>query len=69
MRRMIAASLVLLASAGAAAQTPPPEYDWTQSRVSLTRAYAWATKARPEQGFHPMYRRQERREIPIRAKM
>ena len=51
MRRIIAASLVLLASAGAAAQTPPPEYDWTQSRVSLTRAYAWATKARPEQGF------------------
>ena len=51
MKRIIAAALVLLAPAGASAQTPPPEYAWTQSRVSLTRAYAWAVKARPEQGF------------------
>lgn len=51
MKRIIAAALVLLAPAGASAQTPPPEYAWTQSRVSLTRVYAWAVKARPEQGF------------------
>lgn len=51
MKRIIAAALVSLASAGAAAQTTTPEYAWTQSRVSLTRAYAWAVKTRSEQGF------------------
>lgn len=52
MKRALFAALAGLTLAGAAgAQTPPPEYAWSQTTSGSTRVAAWTVKSNPEGGL------------------